>query len=248
MKLSAVFVTLNEERNLPRALRSADFCDEIVVVDSGSTDATVEIARAAGARVLQQPWLGYAKQKNFAAEAAAHDWILALDADEEVGPELRRELLEVARGEPRFSAYEFPRRARYLGRWIRHSGWYPDRKARLYDRRRARWEGDYVHESVCVEGPTGRLNGDLLHYTCDSLSSHIERLNRYTSLAAAEAVERGARPGASRWTAGPAWAFVKSYVFKRGFLDGRHGFLIAWMAAFYVFSKHVKTWERRRAG
>lgn len=245
MKLSAAIVTLNEEERLPRALRSLDFCDEILVVDSGSTDRTVEIARAAGARVETRSWPGYAAQKNAAASLASHDWILSLDADEELSPELRAEIESLhAGGDPPFRAYSFPRRARYLGRWIRASGWYPDRKIRLYDRRAARWEGDYVHEAVRADGPVGRLEGDLLHYTCDSIEEHLRTLNRYTSLAAAEQRARGRRPVWTNLTLSPLWAFWRTWLFRGGFRDGFPGFIIAVTAAFYVFTKYAKAREQ----
>jgi glycosyltransferase involved in cell wall biosynthesis len=243
LKISAAVITLNEERNLPRALASLAFCDEIVVVDSGSTDRTAEIAEQVGARVFVRGWTGYAGQKNFAAERASHDWILALDADEEVSPELAASIARLREQGPGSAGYAFPRRARYLGRWIRHSGWYPDAKVRLYDRRKARWTGDYVHESVEVDGPTGRLEGDLLHYTCDSFSRHVQTVDRYTTLAAREMRARGRRPSLVRLLIGPPWTTFRTYVLQLGFLDGFAGLLIAVMAGFYVFCKYVKARE-----
>jgi glycosyltransferase involved in cell wall biosynthesis len=240
VKISATIITFNEQDNLPRALQSLGCCDEIVIVDSGSTDRTVEMARDAGARVLERAWPGYAKQKNFAAEQASHDWILALDADEALSEELQRELRELKQHGSRFDAYRCPRLAQYRGRWIRHSGWYPDPKVRLYDRRKGRWVGDYVHESVRVEGSLGVLQGNLLHYTCPTFSRHVESVNRYTTLAAAEMVAVGRGVSLARMLAAPPWAFVRSYLLQRGFLDGRDGFLIASMAAFYVFAKYAK--------
>jgi glycosyltransferase involved in cell wall biosynthesis len=240
VKISATIITFNEQDNLPRALQSLGCCDEIVVVDSGSTDRTVELARSFGARVIERDWPGYARQKNFAAEQASHDWILALDADESLSEELQRELAEIQRRGCGFDAYSCPRLAQYRGKWIRHSGWYPDRKVRFYDRRKARWVGDYVHESVRVDGSLGTLDGDLLHYTCPSFARHIESVNRYTTLAAQEMAAAGRSVGVARMLAAPPWAFVRSYLLQRGFLDGREGFLIASMAAFYVFAKYVK--------
>jgi glycosyltransferase involved in cell wall biosynthesis len=240
VKISATIITFNEQDNLPRALQSLGCCDEIVVVDSGSTDRTVELARGFGARVVERDWPGYARQKNFAAEQASHDWILALDADECLSEELQRELAEIQRRGPGFDAYSCPRLAQYRGKWIRHSGWYPDRKVRFYDRRKARWVGDYVHESVRVDGSLGTLDGDLLHYTCPSFARHVESVNRYTTLAAREMAAAGRGVSLARMLAAPPWAFVRSYLLQRGFLDGREGFLIASMAAFYVFAKYVK--------
>ena len=243
MKISATLITQNEERNLERALASLAFCDEIVVVDSGSTDGTVELARELGARVVHRDWTGYADQKNFAAQQASHDWILSLDADEEVSAELAASIAKLRAAGPAAAGYRFPRRARYLGRWIRHSGWYPDAKVRLYDRRKARWHGDYVHESVSVDGPAGDLAGDLLHYTCDSFSEHVRTVDRYTTLAANQMRAQGRRPGLLRILFGPPWTCFRTYVLQLGFLDGFQGLLIAAMAGFYVFSKYVKARE-----
>lgn len=240
MKISATLVTLNEERNLPRALESLRWCDEIVVVDSGSSDRTREIARSHGARVIENEWPGYAKQKNLAAEAASHDWILSLDADERLSPELEQELRQLRSEGPRFDAYSMPRLARYLGRWIRHGGWYPDRKIRLYDRRKARWAGAYVHEAVSCDGAIGELQSDLLHDTCETFSDHIRTVDRYTTLAAQEMAAAGRRVSLPRLLLAPPWTFVRTYFLRLGALDGWQGFLIASMAAFYVFAKYVK--------
>jgi len=243
MKLSATIVALNEERNIERAIRSIPFADEVLVVDSGSSDRTREIAARLGARVIEEPWRGYAAQKNFAAECAANLWILSLDADEEVGPELAAEIAQLKSEPPRAEGYSFPRLARYLGKWIRHSGWYPDRKVRLYRRDRARWVGDYVHESVRVDGTIAELHGDLLHYTCDSLAEHFRTLDRYTTLAAREVRARGRRVGAMHLVASPAWTFLRSYFLQLGILDGVAGLTIARMAAIYTFRKYSKARE-----
>jgi glycosyltransferase involved in cell wall biosynthesis len=240
LRISATIITLNEEESLPRALASVSFCDEVVVVDSGSADRTREIAERAGARVLTRRWTGYADQKNFAAQSASHDWILALDADEEVTVQLRASIQALQEAGPQHAGYRFARLARYLGRWIRHSGWYPDAKVRLYDRRRGRWHGDYVHESVRVEGSVGELAGDLLHYTCDSLEDHRRRVDRYTDLAARELIANRRRIGLGRLLASPPWAFLRSYVLQQGFRDGPEGLLIARMAASYTYSKYAK--------
>ncbi len=245
MQISATIITLNEESSLPRALDSVAFCDEVVVVDSGSTDSTCRIAEESGARVLHRDWTGYADQKNFAAESAAHEWILALDADEEVTPELRSSIEQLQGDGPSCGGYRFPRLARYVGRWIRHSGWYPDAKVRLYNRRRGSWRGDYVHESVVVDGPVGDLDGDLLHYTCDSLEDHRARVDHYTDLAAQELIDRGASPSRIRQLASPPWAFVRSYLLQLGFLDGPEGFQIARMAAVYSYAKYSKARARQ---
>src|SRR5215510_7982464 len=163
-QISATIITLNEEHRIAKAIASLACCDEVIVVDSGSTDRTCEIAEQRGARVLRRAWDGYSKQKNFAAEQASHDWILSIDADEQLSSELAAEIATWKKTEPATAAMSMPRRAFYLGKWIGHSGWYPDRKTRLYDRRCARWVGDFVHEAMEVSGQTGRFLSDLLHF------------------------------------------------------------------------------------
>jgi glycosyltransferase involved in cell wall biosynthesis len=240
LKISATLVTLNEEMNLPRALESLRCCDEVVVVDSGSTDRTVDIAQKLGVRVVESEWRGYAAQKNFAAEQAAHDWILSLDADEALSEALEAEIWVIKREGAQADGYTIPRMAQYMGRWILHSGWYPDRKIRLYDRRKGKWVGKYVHESVKVDGRVGHLKSNLLHYTCSSLSQHLKTMDRYTTLAAQEMVAQGRRASLWRILLHPPWAFWKSYALQRGFLDGFEGLVIAYMAAVYVFVKYTK--------
>ena len=240
MKISATIITHNEERNLPRAIESLRCADEIVVVDSGSSDRTVEIAEKLGARVIDSPWPGYAKQKNFAAERAEHDWILSLDADESVSEALEAEIWHLKKNGAEFDAYTMPRMARYLGRWIRHSGWYPDRKVRLYHRAKATWEGEYVHESVKVAGTLGHMEGNLLHFTCDSLSEHIKTMDRYTTLAAEQLVASNQKVTWGRLILEPPWTFFNTYVMKAGYLDGVEGLAIANMAAVYNFLKYAK--------
>lgn len=243
MQISATIVTLNEERNIARAIESLRCADEIVVVDSGSTDRTREIAARLGARVIGEPWRGYAAQKNFAAACASFDWILSIDADESLSEELEGEISELKTRTPDCAGYSMPRLAQYLGRWILHGGWYPDRKIRLYDRTHAEWAGDYVHESVRVEGRVGRLEGKLLHFTCDSLSAHLRTLDRYTTLAARELIDRGVEVPIRRLAVDPAWTFIRTWVIRRGFLDGAQGLAIAWMAALYTFLKYAKATE-----
>jgi glycosyltransferase involved in cell wall biosynthesis len=240
LKISATIITLNEERNLPRAIESLRCCDEILVVDSGSSDRTVEIAKDYGARAIQAGWHGYAGQKNYASEQAACDWVLSIDADEALSEELEAEILQIKKNGPQFDAYSFPRMTQYLGKWILHSGWYPDRKIRLFDRRKARWVGEYVHESVVAESRAGKLQGNLLHYTCASLSEHLKSLDRYTTLAAEEVVARGRRVGAHRLMVDPAWTFMRTYFLQAGFLDGVEGLTIAYMASLYTFLKYAK--------
>ncbi len=240
MKITATIITLNEERNVARAIESLRCADEILIVDSGSVDRTVELAQNLGVRVVEAGWRGFAAQKNWAAEQAQYDWILSLDADEALSEALEAEIWSLKKTGPRFDAYTMPRLARYLGRWILHSGWYPDRKVRLYDRHKAKWVGEFVHESVRAEGRVGHLESNILHFTCDSLSEHLRTLDRYTTLAAQELAARKIPVPLWRLIVDPAWTFVKTYVVKRGFQDGLEGLIIAYMAAFYAFLKYSK--------
>jgi len=240
MKISATIITLNEQGNIARAIESLRCADEVIVVDSGSQDRTMEIASKLRARVVESEWMGYAAQKNFAAEQASHDWILSIDADKALSEALEAEIWQIKKSGPQFDAYTVPRLAQYLGRWILHSGWYPDRKVRLYHRAKARWVGEYVHESVQVDGVTGHLESNLLHYTCNSLSEHLRMMDRYTTLAAEELVAQRRRIGWTDLVIDPFWTFFRTYVVKAGFLDGWEGVAIAYMAAFYNFVKYAK--------
>ena len=240
MKISATIITFNEQNNIARAIESLRCCDEVVVVDSGSVDRTVEIAEHLGARMIEHPWEGFANQKNAAAREASYDWIFSLDADESVSEALEGEILQLKKTGPERDAYTMPRLAQYLGRWILHSGWHPDRKVRLYDRRKARWVGRYVHESVQVDGRVGHLQANLLHYTCDSLSEHMETMNRYTTLAAQQLVAEKVAVGWRQLLLDPPWTFLRTYILQRGFLDGIEGLAIAYMAAMYNFVKYAK--------
>jgi len=240
MKITATIITLDEERKIGRAIESLRCADEILIVDSGSTDRTIELAQNLGARVIEAGWRGYAAQKNWAAEQASHDWILSLDADEALSEGLEAEIWSLKKGGTACDAYTMPRLARYLGRWIFHSGWYPDRKIRLYDRRKGKWVGEFVHESVQVDGRIGHLESNILHFTCDSLSEHLRTLDRYTTLAAQELCSRKVPVSWSRLILDPAWTFFKTYFVQMGFLDGLEGATIAYMAAFYTFLKYSK--------
>jgi glycosyltransferase involved in cell wall biosynthesis len=239
-RLSACLITLNEEENLPRALASlTGIADEIVVVDSGSTDRTEEIARQNGAVFFSRVWTNYADQKNFAAECASNDWILSLDADEELSSALQTSLLAWKKQAPEFSVCEMARRTWYLGAWIRHSGWYPDFQRRLYRRDSAEFYG-IIHESLRFEGKPGRLSGDLLHYTVRSFDEHQANVERYTTLAAQQMFGQGKRKWrGALWLATP-WSWFQNFVLRGGFLDGYRGALIAQMAARSVRLKYAK--------
>lgn len=240
MKISATIIARDEERNIARAIESLRCCDEVLVIDSGSSDATVEIATKLGARVVETNWRGYAAQKNYAAELAEHEWILSMDADEALSEALEGDIWLLKKNGPQYDAYTMPRLAQYLGRWILHSGWYPDRKIRLYRKDKARWVGDYVHESVTVSGSLGHLDSNLLHYTCQSLSEHMKTMDRYTTLAAEELVANGRKVTWRNLVVDPVWMWFRTYFIQRGFLDGIEGMAIAHMSALYTFLKYAK--------
>ncbi len=237
---SVCIITLNEERNLPRALASVQgVADEIVVVDCGSKDRTLEIAKQHGAAVFERAWTSYEEQWNFAASCATNDWVFVLAADEELSSELRASLLEWKKQEPKFPVYEMARRAWYLGAWINHCGWYPDYQRRLYRSDRARFSG-IVHEVLKFEGRPGRLRGDLFHYTMHSRAEHEDKVERYTTLAARQMFEAGKRNWrAAMWLATP-WTCFSVFVLRGGFLDGSRGRLISRMAARAVWLKFKK--------
>ncbi|HXY24823.1 MAG TPA: glycosyltransferase family 2 protein [Candidatus Acidoferrum sp.] len=238
--ISACIITLNEEKNLPRLLASiSGLADEIVVVDAGSTDQTEQIAKEHGAVFLKRTWTNYAEQKNFAAASASNEWILSLDADEELSSELKVSLLEWKKQSPEFSVYEFPRRAWYLGGWVKHSGWYPDFQRRLYRRDAAQFSG-IIHEALRFHGNPGRLKGDLLHYTVQTFAEHEEKVERYAALAAQQLFLDGKRSWQpALWLATP-WSWFQNFFLRGGFLDGYRGARIARMAARAVRLKYRK--------
>jgi glycosyltransferase involved in cell wall biosynthesis len=246
LALSLVVVAYDAGREIGDCLASARFASEMIVVDSGSRDDTVETARRSGARVVVQPWLGYGPQKNFAVTQAAHDWVLCVDSDERVSPELEASIRDTLRA-PRHGAYAMARRNRFLGRWLAHGEGYPDWNVRLFDRRRARWSDDAVHERVLVEGPVGRLKGDLLHASAESLDSYLAKQNRYTTLQAEAMHARGERSSALRLVASPLARFLRFYVVRGGFLDGTAGLVHIAIGAFASFCKHAKLRALERA-
>jgi glycosyltransferase involved in cell wall biosynthesis len=238
--ISATIITLNEATRLPAAIASLSIADEVLVVDSGSTDGTLDIARRLGARVLHNPWPGYAAQKNLAAQSAQHDWILSLDADESLDEAAQDAVRRWKGAQPGAAGFRLARRAFYLGRWIEHSGWYPDCKLRLYDRRRGGWKGEFVHESVRVEGPVTTLEGEILHHSYNSIEDHYHRIETYTDLAAWELFAQGQNSGwVGRYVA-PPWKFFSTWILQAGFLDGPQGIQIARAAAYYVRRKNEK--------
>jgi glycosyltransferase involved in cell wall biosynthesis len=249
--LSVAIITLNEEENLERTLRSIGCADEIVVVDSGSTDLTAEIATAAGARFYTEEWKGFAAQKNSAIDKCSSDWILSLDADESLTEELNAEIRQLLQSEPPCDGYALPRRNLFLGRWIRFGGFYPDRKLRLFRRGTAEFENRLVHETLHLVGQRGRLNADLVHHAYPTLESYIAHMDRYSSLAAQQAAGRGKTCSSlGSFTldivANPLATFFYNYLFRLGFLDGREGFLLHWYHSVYVSWKYAKAWELSR--
>jgi glycosyltransferase involved in cell wall biosynthesis len=242
-KLTVTVITRNESANIAAALESAQWADEIIVVDSESTDDTADIARRYTDRVIVRPWPGYAAQKNFAAAEASHDWILSLDADERVTPALREEIRQTLARAPSTSGFRIPRVTFHLGRWIRSTDWYPDYQLRLYDRRRGQWTGRYVHESVRVDGPVGRLRGELEHYAYRDVAHHLQTMDRYTTLAARQMFEDGRRAGWVDILITPRLTFFRNYILRGGFRDGMAGLIISAMNAYYVGLKFAKLWE-----
>jgi len=239
LPLTLVVITRDAGAQLEACLASAAFADEAIVVDSGSRDDTVEIARRLGARVVSHEWLGFGPQKNFAVTQAAHDWVLCLDADERVSPELERSL-RAAMAEPRHGAYAMARRNRFLGRWLAHGEGYPDWSVRLFDRHRARWSEDAVHEHVLAEGTVGRLDGDLLHASGESLEAYLAKQNRYTTLQAEAMHARGERFSFARLVFSPLIRFLRFYVLRGGFLDGTAGLVHIAIGCFNSFCKYAK--------
>jgi glycosyltransferase involved in cell wall biosynthesis len=239
-RFTAILLTLNEEPNLPRALGSLEgIADEVVLVDSGSTDRTREIAAQRGARVIVRKWTDYSSQRNFAAAQASHDWIFTIDADEELSGELRKSLADWKQSEAQHAGYQVARLANYLGRWIHHSGWYPNWNVRLYHRDRGHYEGT-VHERMLMDGPVGSLDGDLLHYAYRTAKDHEEKIETYTSLAAEQLFNAGKRQWRAAMIFAPPWALLRSYVFEQGFRDGTQGWKIARLSARYVYRKFKK--------
>jgi len=244
--ITVCVVTLDEERNIAACLASAHFADEVVVVDSHSTDRTRAIAAEMGARVIERDWPGHIQQKNFAIEQASHAWVLCLDADERLSPELAGAIQAALEGDALPSGFEFNRRTWYLGRWIRHGGWYPDTKLRLFRRSAGRWGGINPHDHVHVEGEVVKLRGDLLHYSYDSIADHLRIIDSYTTIMADERHAAGKRAGVLSVLGRPAWKFLRMYVLKAGFLDGLAGLIVALLGSYYTFLKYAKLLELGR--
>jgi glycosyltransferase involved in cell wall biosynthesis len=242
--ISACIITFNEADRIGDCLASLAFCDEVVVVDSHSTDATRAIAASLGARVMARPFDGFRSQKQFAIEQATHDWVLCLDADERVSAELRAAIeAERARGFTTAAGYRFARLSEYFGKFLRHGNAYPDRVLRLFDRRRGGWRGTReVHEAASVEGEVRTLRGDLIHYPYRSLEQQLTKTQRYARMMAEHDFARGKRATLGKLVLAPAWRFWRGYVLRGGFRDGWHGLVYAYVRANYVRQKTIMLW------
>jgi glycosyltransferase involved in cell wall biosynthesis len=245
--VSACIVTRDEEDRLPECLASLAWCDEILVVDSHSTDRTREVAAEVGARVVERDWPGHVAQKEFAVRAARHDWVFCIDADERVSKELADEIaVHRSRGFAGCAGYSMPRRSSYLGRWIRHGTWYPDRKLRLFDRRHGGWSGRDPHDRVEVAGRVEALRGALLHHPYRSLEDHLATIDRYTTITAGELHREGRRAHLHDLVLRPPLRFLSFYLLRLGCLDGWRGLLLAYLAAHYVRLRYAKLWLLER--
>ncbi|TLY27165.1 MAG: glycosyltransferase family 2 protein [Ignavibacteria bacterium] len=247
--LSVIIITLNEEERIVDCLKSVEWADDIVVVDSGSTDRTVELAKQYTQKVLAAGWMGFPQAKTFALRHAANEWVLWLDADERVSPELAGEIRDILRrGSAAYAGFEVARRAYFIGKWIRHCGWYPGYVVRLFRKDAGAFTGSRVHEKLEVRGPVGRLRHDLFHFTDENLYHYFGKFNTYTSLAAEDARDAGKRFSYYNLLVRPPYLFFKMYILRLGFLDGMHGFTLSLLSAAYVFVKYAKVWELSSGG
>jgi glycosyltransferase involved in cell wall biosynthesis len=246
VKISATIITFNEEKNIEKAILSVNWADEVIVIDSNSTDNTVQIAESLGATVIVQPWLGFAKQKQFAVDKAKNDWIFSLDADEIVSKDLASEIAMLSQSDETSlaNAFRIPRLSYYMHQPIRYSGWYPDSQIRFFDRRKAKWKDVLIHESIEVDGETANLKSDILHYSVENAAHHHKMIGeRYAPLSAKQMFENGRRTTKFRIKTVGIITFLQVYVLKLGFLDGLPGFCIARFAAHHAFLKHLILWE-----
>lgn len=245
LPISLVIITLNEEAHIERCIRSVPFADDVVVVDSFSMDRTVEIAQKCGARVFQEKWKGFGPQKAFATAQAKNDWVLSLDADEALSPELAEELCQKFASLDREAGYLFPRKSYHLGRWITHGGWYPDYQLRLFNKAQSQWNAADVHEKVEVKRKL-KVAHDLHHWVFDSLSDQVVTNDRYSTLGAKQLMASGKKFSYFKFFTKPVSKFIETYIVKRGFMDGIPGFIIAVGASYSIFLKFAKMWEAER--
>lgn len=249
IKLSVAIITYNEENNIGRCISSVkEIADEILIVDSFSTDKTEEISLSLGCRFIKNPFLGHIEQKNFALTHSSHDYVLSLDADEALSPELLQEIKR-AKSRVEFDGYVFNRLTNYNGFWVKHSGWYPDKKLRLVKKSEARWGGVNPHDILQMKNPhqkIGYLNGDLLHYSYDSIAAHVNQTDKFTTIAAKAAFLNGRKSSLFKIFTRPFIKFIRDYFFKRGFLDGRYGFIICCINSLYALLKYSKLYELQK--
>ncbi len=249
MRISATVITKNEERNIERCLSALDFADEIVVVDAESSDRTVELAKRFTQRVYINPWPGHIQQKNHAIELAQSEWILSVDADEVITPELKQEIIALRQKQNEtIEGYYISRRSNFIGKWIEHCGWSPDYHLRLFLKSRGRFGGMNPHDIVLLNGPKAYFKQPMLHYTYPSLDVYLSRLNSYTTIAAKEMKNRNKRFRLRYIILSPPATFFKMYVIKAGFLDGWEGFILCVLSSFYVLIKYLKLWELNLKG
>jgi len=250
LPVSVCIVACNEEKNIGGCLESVSWADEIIVVDSFSADRTVELAKRFTDRVIQRKWSGYLDQKKFAIGLARNEWVLLLDADEQISEKLAGEIRdELTENKGLYNGYCFPRKLYYLGRWIKRGEWYPDYKLRLFRKSAARITGMEPHDSIVLEeGGTKRLGGDILHYSYKDIAAQMTTLNRYSSISAGEMYKAGVKAPLARMFLHPVCRFMTAYIFRRGFMDGVPGMMIAVVNSFYVFLKYAKLWELYRSG
>jgi len=247
MSLSVIILARNEENNISDCLNSVAWAEERIVVDSGSKDRTVEIARKLATKVLDVEWKGFGTTKNLALEHATGEWVLWLDADERVTPEAAEEMQNIVHNSViKYDAYDVARRAYFLGRWIKHCGWYPSRVMRLFRRSKGKFSESHVHEELLVNGQVGRLRNDLLHYTDPNLEHYFRKFNRYTSLAAQDLHSARRSFRLSQVLVRPGFMFVKMYILRGGFLDGMQGLILCLVSSAYVFTKYAKLWELQK--
>ncbi|MDI6767734.1 MAG: glycosyltransferase family 2 protein [Bacteroidota bacterium] len=247
-KLSVIVITHNEEHNIVDCLQSVSWANEIIIVDSQSTDRTVDLARQFTQKIFITEWKGFAAAKNLALQRTSNEWVLSLDADERVTPELSLEINRVIIDDSnKFVGFEVARRAYFLGKWIKHCGWYPGYVTRLFKRSAVRFKELRVHEKLEVSGNVGKLKNDILHFTDDTLFQYLEKFNRYTALAAEDLTDRGKRSSFFDLLIRPPYLFIKMFILRRGFLDGMHGFVLSLLSANYVFVKYAKLREKQSA-
>jgi len=243
MKLSVVIITYNEEQNIERCIKSIlEIADEIIVVDSYSTDRTNDICQKYGVKFFEKKWSGFSDQKNYADSLASYDWIFSIDADEEVSSELKNAILSIKEKDYENLVFSVNRLTNYCGKWIRHCGWYPDTKIRIFNRNFVNWDDQLVHEELKIPDnfKTVNLKGDLNHYSYNSINDHLRQTHKFTDLAAEQAVKIGKKAGIEKLILNPIWKFLRDYIIKMGFLDGKSGFNVCWISAYATYLKYKK--------